>query len=146
MTQELDDILLHFGKKGMKWGVRKAIKGHVKKRKAKQKATLDKYHEKKKGKKTYTRMYNKNFKKTKGNHYKSVRNTRNVIRARNRSAAIKIVAATAPIAIKHGSVIVKSMHGMATSPQAVRTGKNIIQAAKRSPIRYVDGRKMTNVI
>lgn len=40
---------------------------------------------------------------------------------------------------------VKGM-GAATSPESIRRGKNIIQAIKRSPIRYVDGKKITNIV
>lgn len=40
----------------------------------------------------------------------------------------------------------KAAYSAATSPESIRRGKNIIQAIKRSPIRYVDGKKMTNIV
>jgi uncharacterized protein (UPF0303 family) len=34
----------------------------------------------------------------------------------------------------------------ARNPENIRRAKNVVQALKRSPIRYVDGSKMKNVI
>jgi hypothetical protein len=152
----LDDSLQHYGVKGMKWGVirnkvQKSVKAHVKKRNAKERATLDKYHEKRINKsKSYKQAYNRRTKgekgKTPARHYAAVRS----IKAQNdkvkRAVILKTAALAAPLVMDKGRKLASKASDFASNPDNIRKGKNIIQAIKRSPIRYVDGKKMTNVV
>jgi len=147
---ELDEILQHAGVKGMKWGVRKkvatVVKNHMKKRKARAKAVLDRYHEKNKNKSSYKKAYNRNLKRTKGNHHRAVAATRAPRVRAQRAIALHLAVHTAPLAIHTGMKIANKARDFAADPDNIRRGKNIIQAMKRSPIRYVDGSKMKNVV
>lgn len=145
---ELDHALQHYGVKGMKWGVRrtkeqlsKSAKSGVQTYKKKRKESLDKYHDKKRNKKRYIRDYEKHFKKT-NDHYKSVSRARGTATNRN----IKRGVVATPAVLYTGLVAARTFHLLTTDPEAVMAGKNIVQAFKDSPIRYVDGAKMTNVI
>lgn len=143
MSQQLvEEILQHAGIKGMKWGIRKKIqkagRGLGRKLSANRKAKIEKqhkYHEKNKNKKSYSRKYNLNLKLSKGNHNKAVALT--VSQARS-SRNTKIILATI-VAAKAAKIV-------ASRPESVRMGKNIVQAFKGSPLRYVNGSKFKNVI
>lgn len=136
--EELEDILQHVGVKGMKWGKRKSGTTG-----GKRKRSVEKYHELNKDKKFYKDAYAKNLKRTKGNHHKAVL----ITQVDARKNAMKKIGYTVA-AVKVASKLSKAVKMVASSKvgdeigQSVkRRGKNIVLAAKRSPIRYVDGRK-----
>ena len=154
---ELEEFLQHHGVKGMKWGVRravskagKALNKNMNNRRAKQEAKLSAYHEKRKNSKVYKLNYNYYKKQAKGTpEQKHKRAVMNVARD-NYHKKIMLGMALTPVASKSfqvaGKALVKGVHKAATSPEAVRAGKNIINAVKRSPVRVVDGATMKNVV
>lgn len=149
--KELDEIMLHAGVKGMKWGVVKtravkSIKGHIKKSNAKSRVKDEKFHEKKKNNKKYKKVYNANLKAAKGNHKKAIARTRSAYVQRKRVMALTVTAKTLPAAVTTGKIIVAASKAYAKSPQGIRKGKNIVNAMKGNPLRYVDGAAMRNVV
>lgn len=145
------DVLQHAGVKGMKWGViRKKIqtagRAHNRKRSEKIKAANAKFHEKRKNKPRYKRIYNAQLKRNKGNHEKTVSQIRSATARTNRTLLINGAIAASPFIKAAGKTVVRKAAKMASDPANIRRGKNIIQAIKRSPIRYVDGKAMTNVV
>jgi hypothetical protein len=158
-SDELDDILLHllqdeeflthYGVKGMKWGVvRSKIRKVVKARRAKQnKQVLDR-HEKNKDKKTYKKLYSQNSKRYKS-HLGAARKTQEQLADRNRKKVALALSVGTRVAIAASPQIKRATNAAANAarnPDNIRKAKNVVQAMKRSPIRYVDGKKMTNVI
>lgn len=149
--RELDDILEHAGVKGMKWGVVKTravngIKTHIKKSNAKSRVKDEKFHEKKKNNKAYKKVYNSNLKKSKGNHKTAIAKTRKQYNQKKRILAMTVTAKTLPAAVTTGKIIVAASKAYAKSPQGIRKGKNIVNAMKGNPLRYVDGAAMRNVV
>lgn len=149
-----DDTLQHHGVKGMHWGVHKgkikaAIKNHVTKVRQKQNKRVLAYHEKNMNKsKTYTRLYKKHAKVYKthlGAAQKAVQQHLEIKRARVKLGVHAAVLAS-PMLAKGAKVAANAAHKAATNPDNIRKAKNVVQAMKRSPIRYVDGKKMTNVV
>lgn len=129
---EIDEVLLHYGKKGMKWGVRKRVsvgakkvkkgvkafvkdykkssKEYHKKVAKREKADLESYHEKNKHKKGYQRLYKK-FKSpymTRAGTIKAIKNYQHERNAR----IIKGVGTIATPLVKKG---VKAAYKYATS-------------------------------
>ncbi len=142
---KLDEALQHYGIKGMRWGVsRTKSQIRASKMSKKEKAALDKYHESRKNKTSYQKAYKNQFKKTK-NHYEAVKQVskhqtvKTVMGAR---AAIMM----SPLLLDQGAKIYRGIKHATMNPDNIRKGKNVIQAIKRSPIRYVDGSKMKNVV
>ena len=152
-VHELDEMLQHHGVKGMKWGVRrsaaqlrKSVKTHIKKRNAKEKKILDEYHEKRSQKSnSYKRAYNTQLKKQ-GSHYAAVRKLKKQRDEARNYVIKKAVIMASPLIIQGGQKAASKFYDFATDPATVRAGKNIVQAMKNSPIRYVDGDAMTNVV
>lgn len=170
--ENLDGTLKHWGVKGMKWGVRRSDKQLAKARGNKPKKSLkkrigdvararirkktaqmtkiaDKYHEKHKNKGVYKRQYERNLKKTKGDHRKAVLQTRNDIR----NAQTAVLRSTSPIwgpAVAKGAVLGLRYAGSAyrsvATPSNIIKGKNVIMAMKNSPIRYADISKYKDII
>ena len=141
-----DDILQQAGVKGMKWGVRKAIKSQIKKANARDRAYLDKYHEKRSAKSpSYVRAYNKQIEKGKS-HHSVVRKMRNDRVKQQRVLATQAALIATPLLNRAGKKIAQAAYNTATSPETIRAGKNIILAAKRSKFRVVDGSAMEDVI
>lgn len=150
-------IIEHAGVKGMKWGVRKAGKAVASVARAavnqrvktirKRQAKLDAYHDSNKKNKSYKADYNLFKNMHKGNerqrHYKAIKTTRTV---RRQFKAILATSVGLAVTSGSGKAVIQKMSKVATSPEAARLGKNIIQAAKRSPVRYVDGSTMKNVV
>lgn len=136
--KELDDVLQHFGVKGMRWGVlRPRIATSVKTRKAHTKASLEKFHESNQNKKSYKKAYKKYSKRSK-DHLTAVKKARKHVvqsRAKKINFALKTAAVLTPLAARQ-----------LTKPENIRRGKNLYEAFKGSPIRYVDGSKFTNVV
>ena len=107
-------------------------------------ALLNNVHKSNQSSKTYNKKYDKRIKAGQS-HLTAVRGATadtkavNTMRMNVGSRAV-IAAATV------GAPIARRVYKSATSPEAIRAGKNIVQAAMRSNIRFVDGSKMTNVI
>ncbi len=148
-----EDTLQHFGVKGMKWGVRKgqvkgAIKKYAKNRREKANKKVLDYHEKNKENKTYKKLYESSSKRYKthlGAATNAARRHGEIKRARVQLGVHAAVLAS-PVVSKALRTTVKAAHKVATNPDNIRKAKNVVQAMKRSPIRYVDGKKMTNVV
>lgn len=144
--EELEEYLQHHGVKGMKWGViRSKVKGAYAKshqsRENRKKAAINQKHDlNMKISKSYGKAYNKSMAKN-GNHYKSIAVARQAV-GRRKVAAMAAIIYGVPAA---GKVAGKA-YRTATNPSTIRLGKNIVQAMKNSPLRYVDGAKMKNVI
>lgn len=151
---ELDDIVQHYGVKGMRWGVRrtkaqlqKAAKGHIKRRNAKERKKLDDYHEKKMAKNDgYVRAYKHLREKKNTKHYAAVRKIRDGAIAQRNNLLGQAAVIASPFIMNRGAIAAKQLYNFSTDPVNVRRGKNIVQAVKRSPLRYVDGKTMTNVV
>lgn len=149
----LEDILQHHGVKGMKWGkytakVKNAVKSHVKAHRAKQNQKVLDHHEKNKEKKTYKKLYEHNSKRYK-THLQAARKTREQVAAINKQRAIiatKIAVGVAGAQRHNIAKAAKVVSKAATNPDNIRRAKNVVQAVKRSPIRYVDGKAMKNVV
>lgn len=143
--EELEEYLQHHGVKGMKWGViRSKVKGaytksHEKSR-ARRNATVDRKHNANMRMKSYSKAYNKSMAKN-GNHHKSIAIARQSV-GRKKVAALAAIVYGVPAAGK----IAGEVYRTATHPSTIRLGKNIVQSMKNSPLRYVDGAKMKNVI
>lgn len=167
MTIETEDILKHVGVKGMKWGVRKAannvktaVRNRTEKKNQRLKQVADRYHEKNQKSKVYSRQYARNLKamktryekkgvKSETIHYRAVLKTRKEHMAAKRQLLALAIPLAAPVAAKGivaGQTAVSRMSYKATSPEAVRAGKNLVNAMQRNPVRYVDGSKLKNVI
>lgn len=139
---ELDEFIQHAGVKGMKWGVRKKITQVSKKIDE----SNQRLHDKKMSKsKKYQKTYAKHLKKTKGDAAKAQNLSVDKHRAKQLKRVERAIKLT-PAAVAAGKIIVSGVRSAATSPQAIRAGKNIVQAMKGSPLRYVDGASMKNVI
>ena len=154
---ELDEFLQHHGVKGMKWGVRRAVSSagkalnrNMNKRRARETESLGRYHEKRKNSKVYKLNYNYHKKRAKGTpeqkHMRAVAN----VRRESFNKKVMLGMALTPAASKSvqiaGKALVKGVAKVATSPEAIRAGKNVINAIKRSPVRVVDGKTLKNVI
>lgn len=142
--QDVDDILKHAGIKGMKWGVRKsvsnagkAVKGQANKNRAKSRTLVASRHEKYMSNKKYARDYSRSLKRT-GNKLTAMRTAQHL--RRNRNGVITRAALSA------GLLGASNAYKFATKPETIRAGRNLVQAAKKSPIRYVDGSTLSNVI
>lgn len=122
---DLEQLLLQSGIKGMKWGVR-----HEKRRKI----ANEKIHNRNKDRKLYKKLYNKNLEKTKGNHDAAVTKTRKDIIKRRNAAILATV------------VTIKVAQAAAKNPEVIRFGKNIVLSLKNSPVRHVDGRRFKDAI
>lgn len=145
------DELKHYGVKGMKWGVirskiQKVNKSHIKKRNIKEKASLEKYHEKNKNNPKYKKAYKKHSSETK-TQVAAIRRTRNEMKKQNADSKKRIeTIVVSSVVIAKGVTATALVARSLATPSNIRRGKNIVQAIKRSPIRYVDGSKMKNVI
>ena len=160
--------LKHYGVKGMKWGVRKARDvvrtqkakhaERVKKYDANVKAKAEAHYEKNKNKRSYKRMHASNLKelerKHKNNPSKDVKTLAKIqtrrefreIKTRKAIAGALIVSQLVQADILYGENRTGKFVNKMMSPDNIRSGKNIMQAAKRSPVRYVDGKKIKNVV
>jgi hypothetical protein len=149
-SEVLDDeeTIQHHGVKGMHWGVRGKVQKAVKAHRAKQNQRVLDYHEKNKGKKAYKKLYSHNSKRYKS-HLAAARKTREQVAAIHRQRAVIAtkLAVGLVAANRHGIAKgVNSAKNAVKNPDNIRKAKNVAQALKRSPIRYVDGSKMKNVI
>lgn len=143
-----EETLQHHGVKGMHWGTRKRIQQVVKAHRARQNEAVLKYHEKNKNKKLYSRLYNMNSKRYK-THLAAAKKTVSQIReVRKQQIGLGISAAglAAPHLAPHIAKAANAVNKAAHNPDNIRKAKNVVQALKNSPIRYVDGKKMKNVI
>jgi hypothetical protein len=143
-----EDTIQHHGVKGMHWGVRKKVQKMVKAHRVKQnKKVLDR-HEKHKDKKTYKKLYEGNSKRY-ATHLAAARKTQQQVAEINRQR-VKLAATAAllvaPHVAPHIAKATNAASKVASNPDNIRKAKNVAQALKRSPIRYVDGKKMKNVI
>lgn len=150
---EDEETLQHHGVKGMHWGVRKQIKQVVKAHRAAQRAKLDKYHAAKSDHAGYQILYKRRLARNGGNHHAAIRDARDTLRKRRTQNAIiagKLAVGVAGLASPYLKPHVKKAANAAAkaarNPDNIRKAKNVVQAMKRSPIRYVDGKKMTNVV
>jgi hypothetical protein len=160
--KELEDVLKHYGALGMKWGrrkqrnerlkelgrakketVRKLKRKEITRKQAKQEM-IDNLHKYTKGNKYYDKEYSIRVKQGQS-HNRAVRGAHRRVKV-VKASKIKIGVAAAIIGAKVGSTIVKKSYNVAISPESIRMGKNIMMAAQRSPLRYVDGSKMTNIL
>lgn len=148
-SDDLEDILLHYGVKGMKWGVvRSKIQKTVKARRAKQNKKVLERHEKLKNNKTYKKLHAQNSKRYKTELGAARQSQRQLAEIRRNKTALALAVAT-KATILSAPLILKGMDSVADAarnPDNIRRAKNVVQAMKRSPIRYVDGKKMKNVI
>jgi hypothetical protein len=146
LTTELDDIIKHYGVKGMKWG--KRTKSEKSGNKTKERK-IDEYHNKNSKRAVYSKLYNTNVKRGKS-HHKAASLAKKQIRVANTVMAAYAMSVYAPGITRGitniGKATVREAYKAATSPGAIRVGKNIVQAAKRSPIRYADASKFKNVV
>lgn len=154
---ELEELLQHHGVKGMKWGVRRAVSSagkalnrNMNKRRAREDASAERYHEKKKNSKVYKLNYNYHKKRAKGTPEQKHKAAVRAVRRDSFNKAVMVGMALTPAASKSaqvaGKAFARGVYKAATSPEAVRAGKNIINAVKRSPVRVVDGKSMKNVV
>lgn len=158
-SDELDDVilhlledeetLLHFGVKGMHWGVRKKVSKMVKNHRAKRnKRVLDAHEKLNKKNKTYKKLYAHNSKRYK-THLGAARKSLvqlNQINKQRIGLAITAASLAAPHVLPHVAKGASILGKAAQNPDNIRKAKNVAQALKRSPIRYVDGKMMKNVI
>lgn len=152
------DILQHHGVKGMKWGVKKARNAvsttsksalkKINKIRENSNAKIDAYHNANKNKRYYKLSYNTYKTHARGNTQQKHRTAVRAARMDTRMSKALLTSAAASAAMTNKTVRdnVYKVARKATSPEAVRMGKNIMQAVKRSPIRYVDGKQMKNVV
>jgi hypothetical protein len=130
---EDEETLQHHGVKGMHWGVHKKVKQMVKNHRAKQNKRVLEAHDKlHKRNKTYKKLYEQNSKRYK-THLTAARKAQVQLKAIQRSKVQMAEAA-------------KVVGKAASNPDNIRKAKNVAQALKRSPIRYVNGAAMKNVI
>jgi hypothetical protein len=145
---EDEETLQHHGVKGMHWGTRKRIQQVVKAHRAKQNQKVLDYHEKNKAKKTYKRLYDMNAKRFK-THLGAAKKTQQQIKAIQIQRARMVIGAAglaAPHLAPHVAKAANAVNKAAHNPDNIRKAKNVVQALKRSPLRYVDGSKMKNVV
>lgn len=148
LGKEINDILQHHGTKGMHWGVRKRIQAVVKAHRARQNKQILAYHDKHKNKKLYKRLYQIQSKRHK-THLAAARKAQQQVKAiQTQRAKLAMGAATmaAPVIATHLAKGAQAVNKAVHNPDNIRRGKNLVQAIKRSPIRYVDGSKMKNVV
>lgn len=169
MMNELDEVIQHFGVKGMKWGVKRAksqlskagkgVRNHLRAKAKKKNDRLikiaDKYHEKNKNKRIYKRQYERNLKrfekrgKYKDPHRRAVLQTRRDVANAKRAILYSLTPIAAPVVAK-GTVVGLKYAGAAyrktMTPSNVIAGKNILQAMKNSPVRYADVSKYKDII
>ena len=165
---KLDDTLQHYGVKGMKWGVRRSkeqlskarkkvgdhFRARARKKNERLKKIADKYHEKNKGKRTYKKHYQRNLQKFekrgyKSAHHEAVLQTRREVRAAKRAIVYSVTSIAAPAVASlavGGMKTAGKLYRNTVTPENIRRGKNVIQAMKNSPIRYVDSKMMKNII
>lgn len=158
---ELEEVLQHHGVKGMKWGVRKltdTINKRTTKRIARLKEGADKYHEKNKNKRVYKKLYSRNLKKFEKRYANKPGKDADMmakLAAREHIRKVKLGKINAGITLASYAAVADSTMGRnytgrllkkVTSPEAIRAGKNVINAIKRSPVRNVDGASFTNVV
>jgi len=133
----------------MHWGVRKKLGKMVKEHRAKQNKKMLESHDKLvKKNKTYKKLYAHNSKRYKthlGAVQKSHMQLRQIHKQRVHLAASAAILA-APHLAPHIAKGVNAAQKAAQNPDNIRKAKNVVEAIKRSPIRYVDGKKMKNVI
>lgn len=161
----MEEYILHFGVKGMHWGVRRniqnagrALNRSLNKRQDAQNAKLESYHQKRYGKsKSYTREYDKRLKK---NHLGSTQKNHRVAIAETRKHRASVLATKISIAshVSMGAAMIagekiakrnreKRIMGQETDGQKIiNLGKNILQAVKGSKLRYTHRSRMTNVV
>lgn len=148
-------VLRHHGVKGQKWGVRRKVQ------KAGLAANRVLNSNRQKSQQKAQALYDKNVRRSNLNPAKYVYAS-NYVKARNQGqthdqavrstrtalnlSKVAAVALASPLVAEKGSQIVNKLSREITRPENIRKGKNIIQAIKRSPIRYVNGRAMQNVI
>lgn len=154
-SDDLEDVLLHFGVPGMKWGVRrrqakvakrdrrKATKdisnrlksGQISKTQAKTLKTQA-YHKQRSVNKTYRTEYNNGIKK-------GLTPKKAMAVANKHLRAEKTVNAYALANAAIVTVSALRIAQIATSrPDGIMKRKNVVEAMKRSPLRYVDGKKI----
>lgn len=146
---EDEETLQHHGVKGMHWGVRKKVQKMVKEHRAKQNKRLLESHDKLvKKNKTYKKLYAHNSKRYK-THLGAVQKAHMQLGQLRRQRAHLIGTAAvlaAPHLLPHVAKATNAAANAARNPENIRKAKNVAQALKRSPIRYVNGKEMKNVI
>jgi hypothetical protein len=146
---EDEETLQHHGVKGMHWGIHKKVKQMVKNHRAKQNKRVLEAHDKlHKRNKTYKKLYEQNSKRYK-THLTAARKAQVQLKAIQRSKVQMAVGAglmLAPHLAPHVGKAAKVVGKAASNPDNIRKAKNVAQALKRSPIRYVNGAAMKNVV
>lgn len=148
-----DSNLQHHGVLGMKWGVRKADRkaankrvkadvksGKITKKQGRQKKA-DNYHKSKGDMSIYKRSYQQSL--GKGNtHRVAMRDAKIGARLSKVAIAATVIIHGGEVAARHTAKAVKKV----ATPENIRKGKNVIQAAKGSKFRYADANQMTNLV
>jgi hypothetical protein len=145
---EDEETLQHHGVKGMHWGVRKKVQRMVKAHRAKQNKKVLDYHEKNKNKKLYKKVYEMHSKRYK-THLAAARKTKDHVQSIHKQRALAATALAVHVAAANSHHIAKGAKAVgkaARNPENIRKAKNVVQAIKRSPIRYVNGAAMKNVV
>lgn len=163
LLDDPDEILQHFGVKGMHWGKRLKARGAA--RKERIKSDADTVRRRKKGEITRTQAKdekwqsfhkeqsnNKHYKKeydrlkAKGIDDKKAMRAAYQVAQTRKKANIQLAVTATVVGLKFANAGVKIGKEAANNPDNIRKAKNVAQALKRSPVRYVDGSKMKNVI
>lgn len=147
---EDEETLQHHGVKGMHWGQHKKVKQMIKNHQAKQNKRVLEAHDKlmEKNHKTYKKLYehhSKRYKTHLGAAKKSMRDLKQIQRSKAQAVAGAALLA-APHLAPHIGKAARAVGKAAQDPANIRRAKNVVQAIKNSPIRYVDGKAMKNVI
>ena len=156
MSYDLDEIIEHYGVKGMKWGVRKKVGNAVEKttiaigkKIKKSRDKKDAYHDKKmKSSKTYKLVYEGTPPTvSKGRDRKRQKAARATYRGLQLNVATMVVGGTLAVAgSKNGQKAIKSASNFVVSGQAQKIGKNVLNTVIGNPLRYVNAENMKNVV
>lgn len=156
MSYDLDDVIEHYGVKGMKWGVRKkvgkavekttiAVGKQIKKRRDKQ----DAYHDKRmKSSKAYKLVYEGTLPTvSRGRDRKRQKAAKATYRGLQANVAMMVVGgALAAASSKNGQRAIKAVSNFVVSGQAQKIGKNVLNTVMGNPLRYVNAENMKNIV